>query len=160
MRERQQNGNQQASISSLMLQISPASQAPRGLFIFSLPSENTLDERQNIPFRSARVEATTPNYVYNQEHLLLLSSLSFIHSSLFRLSYFKPSNNCLYILLPMLHCVLIFSYMIFYILQFTRSHSKQIKIRFLFREIFGLNKDCNQLPRISTHSFISRPPAK
>lgn len=31
-RERQQHGNQQASISSLMLQISPASQAPLGMF--------------------------------------------------------------------------------------------------------------------------------
>lgn len=61
MRERQQHGNQQASISSLMLQISPASQAPLGLFIFSRPSENTLDERQNIPIRSAHVEAATPN---------------------------------------------------------------------------------------------------
>jgi len=36
MRERQQHGNQQASISSLMLQISPASQAPLGRF--HLPS--------------------------------------------------------------------------------------------------------------------------
>lgn len=93
MRERQQHGNQQASISSLMLQISPASQAPLGLFIFFLPSENTLDERQNIPIRSAHVEAFTPNYVDNQEHLSLLSSLSFICSSLFHLSYFKHSNK-------------------------------------------------------------------